>query len=97
MRSRCGVPPSPVPQVTNGTYDLEVCLALLRLYNFDPDTVNVSLLASVLLKALTQLPELDFSLMLHLIPERFQVRICLTSAQVLVFSSSSYKIECSSR
>ena len=50
-----------------------MCLALLRLYNFDPDTVNVSLLASVLLKALTQLPELDFSLMLHLIPERFQV------------------------
>ena len=54
-----------------------MCLALLRLYNFDPDTVNVSLLASVLLKALTQLPELDFSLMLHLIPERFQVRVDL--------------------
>jgi len=64
-------------QVTNGTYDLETCLALLRLYNFDPDTVNVGLLAAVLLKAMTQLPEPDFHLLLHLIPERCQVRKAL--------------------
>ncbi len=63
--------------MTNGTYDLETCLALLRLYNFDPDTVNVGLLAAVLLKAMTQLPEPDFHLLLHLIPERCQVRKAL--------------------
>ena len=66
-------------QVTNGTYDLETCLALLRLYNFDPDTVNVGLLAAILLKAMTQLPEPDFHLLLHLIPERCQVHRALSS------------------
>ena len=70
-------------QVTNGTYDLETSLALLRLYNFDPDTVNVGLLAAVLLKAMTQLPEPDFHLLLHLIPERCQVRRALSSAECL--------------
>jgi len=70
-------------QISSGTYDLEACLALLRLYNFDPDTVNVSLLASVLLKALTQLPEVDFNLMLHLIPERFQDEPMIAAVIVL--------------
>ena len=60
-------------QVANGTYDRDANLALLRLYNFEPEMVHGQTLANVLLLALMRLPEVDFSLLLHLIPSSIQV------------------------
>ena len=59
--------------VDKGTYDLEACLTLLRLYSFSPEHVNVKIISKILIKAMPQLPSPDFALMLHLIPERLQV------------------------
>lgn len=56
-----------------GTYDLDACLTLLRLYSFSPEHVNVRIMSKILIKAMLQLPSPDFALMLHLIPERLQV------------------------
>ncbi len=60
-------------QVAKGTYDRDANLALLRLYNFEPELVHVQTVANVLIMALMQLPESDFTLLLHLIPENIQV------------------------
>lgn len=59
--------------MSNGTYDRDANLALLRLYNFEPEMVHVQTVANVLIMALMQLPESDFTLLLHLIPENIQV------------------------
>mmetsp|Transcript_1730 Transcript_1730/g.5024 ORF Transcript_1730/g.5024 Transcript_1730/m.5024 type:complete len:213 (-) Transcript_1730:1142-1780(-) len=59
-------------QVANGSYDRDANLALLRLYNFEPEMVDGQTLANVLLLALMRLPEVDFSLLLHLIPNSSQ-------------------------
>lgn len=59
-------------QVANGAYDRDANLALLRLYNFEPELVHVQTVANVLIMALMQLPEADFTMLLHLIPENIQ-------------------------
>jgi hypothetical protein len=60
-------------QVAEGTYDLEANLGLLRLYNFDPNSTSMTLVSQLLAKALMRLPENDFDLYLHLLPDRYQV------------------------
>ncbi|KAK9810693.1 hypothetical protein WJX73_010933 [Symbiochloris irregularis] len=59
-------------QVEHGTYDLDACLTLLRLYSFSPEHVNINVISKILIKAMLQLPSPDFALMLNMIPERLQ-------------------------
>jgi translation initiation factor 3 subunit K len=59
-------------QAAQGFYDRDANLALLRLYNFETELVHVQTVANVLIMALMQLPEADFTMLLHLIPENIQ-------------------------
>ena len=63
-----------MPQAKTGAYDLNGNLALLRHYSFAPETAKLDATAAVLTKAMMRLPEPDFAQLLHLIPERVQVR-----------------------
>lgn len=58
-------------QVADETYSLDVYLALLRMYQFQPGRANVQVMARILIKALMALPAMDFSLCMSLIPDRF--------------------------
>ena len=66
-------------QVKSGTYDLDANLALLRHYNFAPEGAKINVIALVLTKAMMRLPEPDFAQLLHLVPERVQVRRLLAT------------------
>ena len=63
-------------QAAQGFYDRDANLALLRLYNFETELVHVQTVANVLIMALMQLPEADFTMLLHLIPENIQASVC---------------------
>lgn len=47
--------------------DLEANLAILKLYQFNPSKVQPQVIANILAKAVTQVPETDFSLCLYLL------------------------------
>ena len=49
-------------QVAENGYDLEANLALLKLYQFNPNLLNMEYVAKVLLKSLANLPHSDFLL-----------------------------------
>lgn len=49
-------------QAKGNTYDLEVNLAVLKSYQFDPSLMNLEITNLILLKALTNLPHTDFTL-----------------------------------
>ena len=49
-------------QVNENVYDLEANLAVLTLYQFNPDQYKDDITAYILLKALTNLPHTDFVL-----------------------------------
>lgn len=49
-------------QAKNNTYDLEANLAVLKLYQFNPNKLNHSITHLILLKALTNFPHTDFTL-----------------------------------
>lgn len=55
-------------------YDLEANLALIRIYVTQPEKAKIWLLGQILVKTMMQLPETDFSTVLHLIPVKMQVR-----------------------
>ncbi|KAJ9517694.1 hypothetical protein QJQ45_003982 [Haematococcus lacustris] len=59
-------------QITAGSFNLDVNLALLRHYQFQPTTAQISSLAKVLMAALAQLPASDYKTCIHLVPERLQ-------------------------
>lgn len=59
-------------QASEGTYDRDANLALLRAYNFEPDLVHGETLAKALLLALMRLPDADFLLLRYLIPIKVQ-------------------------
>mmetsp|Transcript_556 Transcript_556/g.1447 ORF Transcript_556/g.1447 Transcript_556/m.1447 type:complete len:222 (+) Transcript_556:101-766(+) len=59
-------------QVVNSTYQLDANLALLRLYQFSPEKINLQKLLRLLVKALMQLPAPDFNTCLCLVPESVQ-------------------------
>ncbi|KJE96610.1 hypothetical protein CAOG_06910 [Capsaspora owczarzaki ATCC 30864] len=59
-------------QVTDGTYDFESNLALLRLYQFHPTKVNADASAQVLLKMLLVLPAGDYASSLFLLSDKLQ-------------------------
>ncbi|KAL6748508.1 eukaryotic translation initiation factor 3k [Haematococcus lacustris] len=60
-------------QIAAGSFNLDVNLALLRHYQFQPTTAQISSLAKVLMAALAQLPASDYKTCIHLVPERLQV------------------------
>ncbi|KAL6660015.1 hypothetical protein ACP70R_002137 [Stipagrostis hirtigluma subsp. patula] len=60
-------------QVSNQTYNLDANLSLLRLYQFEPERMNIQIVARILIKALMAMPAPDFSLCLFLIPEHVQM------------------------
>jgi len=59
-------------QIQSGSYDLDVNLAVLKLYQFHPEKTNLKVVGQILAKALTNLPHADFSLCLYLLSERVQ-------------------------
>jgi len=56
--------------VDGGAYDLDVGLAVLKLYQFHPDELKAASVAKVLIKALMQLPQTDYLACTYLVPER---------------------------
>merc|ERR1712216_83435 len=59
-------------QVNNEHYDLDANLALLKFYQLSPSKANLRTVTNVLVKALMQLPNSDFTLCLCLIPDSIQ-------------------------
>ncbi len=49
-------------QSRDNSYDLEANLAVLKLYQFNPQMTEKSIVVKILLKALTSLPNTDFVL-----------------------------------
>lgn len=56
-------------QLKGNTYDRAANLALLKLYQFNPPYLNLSVVTSILIKALLALPDSDFTLCLCLLNE----------------------------
>ncbi|KAI7869575.1 armadillo-type protein [Spinellus fusiger] len=65
-------------QCKNGEYDLMANLAVLKLYQFNPNLANTSVIINILAKALTAVPAPDFNLCLYLLSEQ-AVSICNSS------------------
>lgn len=61
-------------QVRENVYDLEANLAVLKLYQFDPQRFNLDITCQILLKALTNLPHTDFVLCKCLLNEKIVSR-----------------------
>uniref|UniRef100_J3SFF8 Eukaryotic translation initiation factor 3 subunit K n=1 Tax=Crotalus adamanteus TaxID=8729 RepID=J3SFF8_CROAD len=59
-------------QAKENAYDLEANLAVLKLYQFNPNLFQVSVTAQILLKALTNLPHTDFTLCKCMIDQAHQ-------------------------
>jgi translation initiation factor 3 subunit K len=57
-------------QVETNSYDLEANLVLLKLYQFNPEKTNPSVVSQILIKAMMNLPATDFLLCLYLISEK---------------------------
>lgn len=57
-------------QVSENAYDLDANLAVLKLYQMNPQTFNKNVTCMILLKALTNLPHTDFVLCKCLLNER---------------------------
>jgi translation initiation factor 3 subunit K len=56
-------------QSRENTYDLEANLAVLKLYQFNPQRYNSNITCQILLKALTNFPHTDFMLCKCLLSE----------------------------
>lgn len=54
-------------QAKDNTYDFDANLAVLKFYQFNPQSVNLSITHLILLKALTNLPFSDFVLCKYLL------------------------------
>lgn len=53
------------------TYDIEAYLAVLKLYQFNPQMFDLKTTRVILLKAMTSLPNNDFTLCLYLLAEEY--------------------------
>ncbi|CAO3699258.1 unnamed protein product [Rhizopus microsporus] len=72
-------------QCENGQYDCEANLAILKLYQFNPQLAKEPIVAKILVKALTALPAPDFNLCLYLLAEHaFKSIESLTELQQLL-------------
>mmetsp|Transcript_93755 Transcript_93755/g.148027 ORF Transcript_93755/g.148027 Transcript_93755/m.148027 type:complete len:228 (+) Transcript_93755:75-758(+) len=67
-------------QLENGTYDLDVNLAILKLYLLYPDEAKAEVYEGILLKALMAYPATDFALCMYQIPEKHQLQKGLEDA-----------------
>ncbi|KAJ3280287.1 hypothetical protein HK104_000773 [Borealophlyctis nickersoniae] len=56
-------------QMQTGTYDRDACLAVLKLYQFNPTYTNIANIANILSLALAALPDPDFNLALYMLNE----------------------------
>eukprot|EP01086_Lenisia_limosa_P013527 TRINITY_DN42739_c0_g1_i1.p1 TRINITY_DN42739_c0_g1~~TRINITY_DN42739_c0_g1_i1.p1 ORF type:complete len:212 (-),score=49.51 TRINITY_DN42739_c0_g1_i1:114-749(-) len=59
-------------QVAENTYSLEVCLSVLKIYQFFPEKLDLGIMAKILIKSMMNLPESDFLLCSYLIPATLQ-------------------------
>jgi hypothetical protein len=78
-------------QVRDGFYNFQANLAVLKLYQFNPQLFKMPIATAILLKALTNLPSTDFQLCRALIQET-EVRIekCIPNTCIdLVLGDSS--------
>ncbi|KAI8990949.1 armadillo-type protein [Mycotypha africana] len=57
-------------QIETNHYDLEANLAILKLYQFNPNLAKESVIIKILVKALTAIPAPDFNLCLYLLAEQ---------------------------
>ncbi|KAL0074931.1 armadillo-type protein [Phycomyces blakesleeanus] len=57
-------------QCKNGDYDLMANLAILKLYQFNPNLASTNVIINILAKALTAVPAPDFNLCLYLLSEQ---------------------------
>jgi hypothetical protein len=63
-----------ISQITGtAKYSLDVAATVFRSYQLDPSKARKELIAKALLKALTQMPQQDYRVLLHLLPERLVV------------------------
>lgn len=56
-------------QMENDTYDRDACLAVLKLYQFNPTFNNTAVVCNILALALGALPDADFNLCLYMLNE----------------------------
>ena len=56
-------------QVAEGTYDFEGNRTLLKLYLYFPHKINANCIVTILLKALCNVPQNDYIILLYMIPE----------------------------
>ena len=66
-------------QIQNSAYDFDANLAILKLYQFYPQTTNMEVVAKILAKALMAIPGTDFLLCTYLISEQIKVDAAVTS------------------
>jgi translation initiation factor 3 subunit K len=57
-------------QIETNSYDLEANLALLKLYQFNPEKTNTSVVSQILIKAMMNLPSSDFLLCMCLVSDK---------------------------
>jgi len=74
-------------QVENHTYHLDANLTLLKFYQFHPEKTQKYIIGQILVKALMNLPNLDFQLCMYLIPEKLHheepIRILISLSHLL--------------
>jgi len=70
-------------QAANNTYDIDCNLAVLKLYQFHPDSTDVEVISKVLLLALMRLPSTDYISCMYLVPERVEEMELITSITTL--------------
>lgn len=63
--------PAVSAQCEDNTYDADVNTAVLKHYALVPDLFNFDYVRLILAKAMMQLPQKDFTLMLYLVPETY--------------------------
>lgn len=73
-------------QTRENAYDLEANLAVLKLYQFDPQKYNIEITSYILLKALTNFPHTDFILCKCLLNEK-QVSVLVITLFNFLFIS----------
>ncbi|WIA43891.1 hypothetical protein OEZ86_010301 [Tetradesmus obliquus] len=64
-------------------YSLDVATAVFRLYQLQPSVARKELIARALLKALSQMPQQDYRILIHLLPERLVAEEPVSSVVLL--------------
>lgn len=80
-------------QLKEDSYDRDANLALLKLYQFNPDLHNVDVIGAVLVKTLTAMPDPDFNLACCLLSEDICAQTPITTLTKLqeLLETASFK------